>query len=345
MNELIDGAERPTTKSAYSRIVAEYSSFAMQDAPGANPFPVSEERICRYATVLAQRNLKMSSLRQYLSAIANNNKKLGHGDFSSFLRLQALVKGVGQRQVSQDGGALAPKPVFLSSWALVLAQWLQDQEVNDNSRMIASVLAGYLFASRAATIAEIRVGDMPTEDGRLFLRERARKSKQLQSMRQLFIPIDRCAPAGALSRFLIKLRASGVSAQEQLVGWENPSAPAVCVKKALQQALLVLRAGQVVPSQEESLVFKASHCLRRGAAVAMMAIGVHQERRLSWGGWSTDEAGRTYVRERAFAEGSAADGQCFGWMLPSHPSLEYAPGRWQASASSAHEAQNPSSLQ
>lgn len=286
--------------AGYSRIQSLYMDVC--SAYRISAFPITETSVSVFIAHLCRQGLKPRTLKGYMAAILKKNQSLKFTVSPSLqVHIHDILKGA-ENSFTEEHGPAPLRDVLTAQQAVELSQQLvqqcRAQTSSSRVRMLAAVVFGFLFASRATTIVSALAGDLCVRGSSLVFLERKRKMKQAQGLRELCVPVA-CCLASALVEFMHWSRFQGVSAQSSLFGLKGRYHGQV-ITSALQHVL-----GQQRVS---------SHMLRRGAAVAMLAAKVPMPRILSWGGWATEASVKPYLHGREFVSVSSHDLACFSWM-------------------------------
>ena len=298
--ELTMAAARPSTRRNYERVQLTYQNFC--DSMSIPAYPVTFGSISVFVAKLVEQQLRPVSIKSYVSAVLKENTRRQHSvDMFFDNNLHELLRGVENHHISLNGPA--PLKLIVTSQQVVQCmETLTDLANADVRTAKMAAIFGFMFASRASTILAVRVGDVCERGGVLHFTERLRKSKNVQTLRQLDIPIGRCSLAGSILQYC---------------NWRKKHASDSEVLFPLRKAASGLDG--TVMTNAMNLAFSdtavlSSHALRRGAAVSMFAIGVPLPRILAWGGWASEESIKPYLDGRQWLQATTYDVQVFGWM-------------------------------
>ena len=260
---------------------------------------------------LQHADLKCSTIRSYSSAITSKNQLLGFSVSDQVqLQLDQLFRGI-ENVATETQGPARVRPAMSSVDILQLCSVLDSMEWSATTReltsMYAAVIFGFLFALRASSLVAVRHCDIILQSDKLGFNEIKRKSKSPQTTRSAYAPLQSCVPARTLHKYLTWLLSQHIVPSQSVFGFTSVGSPHRLVGVAIELASNVFAA--------EPTDKLTSHCLRRGAAVAMFALGVPIQRILSWGAWASEDSVRPYIKDRAWSAASDADKLCFAWML------------------------------
>jgi len=229
------------------------------------------------------------------------------------------IKGLAQQQGIQAKGVMAP--TWLASSVIIAARLLLSAleattlDLVKCQALVASIV-GFLFLSRASTICNILPSDFAVVNRSLLFRESYRKSKLVPVPRVLQFRLEPASPAWAIVVYceVLKLRRSDLMGQSMVSLYAQVS-PAARIEACLTTVAKLVEkdVGGVVPT--------SSHCLRRGGAVSMLAVGVPLTKICEWGHWAGEPSIRTYITGRAFQCPSPADRVCFEWLAGTNISV------------------------
>ena len=133
VGEYVRESVAPSTRRVYASGQRRYLSFSLE--VGRSPFPLNEQKLCRFVVYLAESGLQHSSIKGYLSAVRRLQVELGLGDpcMSGWPLLECAVKGVKLRQaknVKLKGDKRLPiTPTILRS---LKSFWERNRERREN---------------------------------------------------------------------------------------------------------------------------------------------------------------------------------------------------------------------
>ena len=107
VRDLVSESLAPSTKRVYASGQKRYLEFCRDSS--SNPFPLTEDQLCRFVAHLAEEGLHHSSIKGYLSAIRRMQIVGGMGDpFTvSWPLLEYTLRGVKLRQAKKTGNSLS----------------------------------------------------------------------------------------------------------------------------------------------------------------------------------------------------------------------------------------------
>lgn len=310
---LLKNAQKPSTQKSYSAAIGMYKKFWLATAQAGNLFPSSSKSLLYFSAWLSKRGILKQTIQQYLSAIRNEDARLGFGDQSK--QLDMLLRGVDNVRTAERGPRQA-KPAWEASWVIQAQDMLMHRLQSGSSQLrdvqaLATVVFGFLFAQRASSTVAIRRQDVQCTSAYLQVSEGLRKTKKERIVHTFKVPTQQCSLAKAIMAYTLfmKRRYAHIDEHYLLSEWFKQGNPSASVNTALQRARELLGLPSVNTQQ--------SHALRRGAAATMFALGVPMQRILSWGGWESEKSMRPYIKDRVWTTLSADHGRCFSWMLQS----------------------------
>jgi hypothetical protein len=224
------------------------------------------------------------------------------------VRLEQLLRGL-ENESAEKGDVKPVRPVITSQLIVDICSrfsQLRIIPVNHDTASAAAVVFGFLFLLRASSLASVNMGDVTISHDKLSLNLRKRKSKQSPQAKAMSIPVHRCEPALALSKYL-QAAFGKVADGDSPFLFDNNKSPSIVVNEAIQTTYQWLG----LPTHDAP----PSHSLRRGGAVSMFAVGVLSQRILSWGSWESENSLRPYIKDRAWCSATHSDNVCFSWML------------------------------
>ena len=121
LHHYVDNSVAAATKSSYATAQRRYLAFCAA-AGITQPFPPSENVLCRYVTYLGQQNLKHKTIKAYLSGLRFTQIHLGGGDpfqNDAMPQLEYMLKGIKQvqgRQAEPPNQRLPSRPLPLKLW-------------------------------------------------------------------------------------------------------------------------------------------------------------------------------------------------------------------------------------
>lgn len=291
-----------------------FREFWRETDQAGEPFPLRPEKLSEFAIYLATvRHVGAESVKQHISAVKHFDT-LHNGDVQR--RLQLVIKAIANDQVNVKGPK-PPQPAWSPEAVIkatnMLAKVVRGQasmEIMDAQALIVSII-GFLYAQRATSIADMKLSDLKLDPKSLTFVQQRTKSKQAYKLSEFKIPIANCKPARVVREFLLKLQKSPekLHPDSELLSHWPKTEPSQRVGAALARARSILNLPEAQGLQ--------SHALRRGAAIAMLAVGVPEIRILSWGGWKETNCLQPYTLGREWTETSGASEECFGWMRTS----------------------------
>ena len=307
--EYLQDAMKPDTRNTYSSHVGMYRKIWQETDQLGDAFPVEESKLAEFAIYLDKsRGLKRSSIAQYISAVRNHNvAHVQHGSEAVSL----ILRAISNRQVQQQG-SIPLKPVWDASNVVAASTMLStlvasNSKQDSDMRALATSIVGFVFALRARSLVSVRVGDLQFEDDTLNFTLRAYKTKAVEVESKYVVPWKECKPLHAVRKYLARRNKFNISSNSFLISDNTSSLRAATqVNRALNRVRELLKLGEVQQQQ--------SHALRRGAARAMIAIGVPLPRILSWGRWKNETSLQPYIEGRAWSMSTHDDSKCFEWM-------------------------------
>ena len=305
--DMIANSIRPTTKENYHKIHQRYSMHCTDQH--VSPHPVSWQSVASFAMSLKRQGLKPRTIKSYISAVLRVDKQHGHDIPSALIkRLSMLYSGI-ENDAVQQTGAQQLAPAMSADVIMVICQKIYSLRTAELRSMEALIVFGFLFALRASTLVVIKRQHIKTHGNKLEFEEVFRKSKRPQASRLLAIDITQCTPARVLYQYFSSFgtSTSDAFAFEYLNSVSQSSTCATKVSIAIDTVLQELS----IPASQPM----TSHCLRRGAAVSMHALGVSLPRILAWGAWSSEQSLKPYLKDRAWTQASTSDAVCFNHLM------------------------------
>ena len=134
----------PTTLSVYRSAQRRYFSFC-QNQLISNPFPVTEDTLCRFVAALAQDGLKHRTIKSYLSGIrfAQILQAMGNPFTDSMPRLEYVLSGIKRSEAHAGTGSKPRLPITMEMLSLLKAQWLSDASSPDKIMLWAAACTGF----------------------------------------------------------------------------------------------------------------------------------------------------------------------------------------------------------
>lgn len=254
---------------------------------------VDEQDLLRYLATLNGRHIAVNTMRQYLSGILWHLRMRGL-ELSAEGNVDRLLKGASNLRADEVGPA-AIRPFWTASDIMrAIAALRADQ----SKTWLAGVISAFLFASRSATLDEVRLDHFARRECTLVFHEHCRKTRDARAIRQMEAPIDRCVAAAALAEHVEWRRQQGHGGDQALAPGGLQSAVATAVNELQVDSKLL-----------------QTHACRRGAAVSMHALRVEPRTILGWGAWASERSLRPYVAQQICRQPTPADEQIFGWLV------------------------------
>ena len=102
VRDLVDGSVAPSTKRVYASGQRRFLEFCRDT--DSNPFPLSENQLCKFVAHLSEEGLKHTSIKGYLSAVRRMQIVGGMGDpfTASWPLLECTLRGVKLRQAKKE---------------------------------------------------------------------------------------------------------------------------------------------------------------------------------------------------------------------------------------------------
>ena len=306
---------RESTQRSYTRATDLFRRFHLETNQPSTPFPLDHKVLLEFVAWCSGRKVASDTIAQYVSAVRHEDKLRAQPTRE---HVEMAIRGVANLRIAEQGPK-EPGAAWESQWVCQAAELasrliLSRSQIplRDIQALLCSIV-GFLFALRSASIASIDASHLTYNGGVLVLQEHVRKAHGPQAIRTLKIPVPATAqPFHAVFDFLFYMGQRHPNVSESFLVSEYPaSEPSKSVDHALDRTLSLLSVPTPMTTQQKS------HALRRGAAVAMLSIGVPTLKSLSWGGWANDSSMKTYVSGRTFVACSQSDQNCFGWMLQS----------------------------
>lgn len=315
---LMLSAKKETTRTSYLSALKVFDAFWLASGEVGSPFPVSHASELRFVAWLSRDHpVQSSTAAQYLSAVRSHS--MVSFAPTSAAHVSLAVKGMALLQSAVKPVGLAPtwpaEAVVVAARLLLSALGKSRPDFMECQALVSSIV-GFLFLSRAATLCSVRPSDFTVVNRTLLFCESHRKSKLVPQPRSLQFLLESGSPAWAVAVYgqVVGLKYPDLM-DRSLVSLFTQSSPAARVEACLRTVVRLIGDNVTV------ILPTSSHCLRRGGAVSMLAVGVPLTKICEWGHWAGEPSVRPYVAGRAFQCPSPADKLCFSWLAVANRSL------------------------
>jgi len=309
-------AYRPSTQRSYASAQALYEDFYEESELAGDPWPASDAAILAFVSDCNKRKLQQDTISQYVAAIRSKNTLLGPVGPD---QVALALRGVGNQRVA-EAPPKPSKPAWEAAWVVRAAELLsaslrsrtQVPKLPD-LQAYAVTIVGFLFALRSQSVASVNSDHLKFEGDAFHLVVEVYKDKGVPKPKSVMLSAPATQqPFRALFDFLDYMHRLVPERKENFLVSEfiaKSDEPSRAVDRAMDHVLSLLKIDHPMRTQQKS------HALRRGAAIAMLAVGVDVDKRRLWGGWKSHESMKPYVAGYEFAKPTAEQRSCFSWML------------------------------
>jgi site-specific recombinase XerD len=305
-----ESARAPATVRAYASDLADFEVWCRVEAGGLPAMPASPEAVALYASDLAARGAKASTISRRLTAISVLHKSSGLESPSSDARVRDVYKGILREHGSYGEGAA---PLLTPTIRRMILAMPRDTAARKKSaaRDAAMLLLGYAGAFRRSELASLKVEDVEfVEDGATVLLRRSKTDRKGKGTKKA-IPYGshpETCPVRNLKRWLEVLSAEPDPAEE---GGITPLFRPIDRHGNVKATAISDRSVcEVVKKRAQGAGLDRSrysgHSLRAGLATAASAAGVPQKSIMDQGDWKSVQTLMRYVREGELFKNNAA---------------------------------------
>lgn len=307
------------SSSSRSTIISKFKKFWRYTATiGIHPLPVQEERLLPYIRWLRDgQEISVLSAPQYLSAVYSVARWFGVTVDKTCPQLITQLMHTWKVAAVDTTARVQAVPfpsklLFLIKGTFTVSP-LRDLDIN-KLRILVLFWFSFIFFSRADSAFGVYRADVAINQNFITFTEARFKRKRTEQLKTRVRTANCTACPTFLQAFQHYLLLRDSKWHEQmsssLLLWQLPGEAepkAGVLRSSLRMATSFWPA--LVPPQLYS-----GHSLRRGAASAVLAVGVPLERICWWGGWSFSSASVFEYLDFA-VEASVEDNLMFSWMV------------------------------
>lgn len=174
----------PSTQSVYARDWKLFVSWC--DGHRLPALPTTDTVIALYATALAERGLKITTIRRRLAAIRTTHANSGYGTRLQNTLIRDILRGISRRDGALSVGV---KALLTDDIRAIVKAIPDDTLIGQRNRAI--ILLGYAGAFRRSELVGLNVDDLQDDANGLIVR--LKKSKTDQQGLGRFVGIPRGA--------------------------------------------------------------------------------------------------------------------------------------------------------
>ena len=145
LHHYVDNSVAAATKLSYATAQRRYLSFCAA-AGVTQPFPATENVLCRYVTYLGQQNLKHKTIKAYLSGLRFTQIHLGGGNpfqNDAMPQLEYVLKGIKRVQARQAEPPSQRLPITGDIMRSLHTVWISECPDPDNVMLWAAACVGF----------------------------------------------------------------------------------------------------------------------------------------------------------------------------------------------------------
>lgn len=297
LQALLEESTSPATRRAYTADWADFTTWC--EGRELSSLPAEPATVARYAADLAERGLKVATIRRRITAISVAHQARELESPTKALAVRKVLAGIRRRHgVAQDAKA----PIVPDDLRAMLAH-LDDSARGTRDR--ALLLLGFAGAFRRSELVALQVEDLQTRREGLVVTIRRSKTDQEGEGAQIGIPRGkdkRLCPVRAVEAWI---KAAGITEGPLFRPIDRHGTIKPAALKDVEVWRLVKRLAEACGYDPADY---GGHSLRAGLATAAARAGVEERDIMRQTRHKSERILRRYIRGAKLFEDNAADG-------------------------------------